>query len=362
MKNRNPNIDLLRGIAIFAVLLLHHALSYGFRDSVLAEILPKVWLHNLVINGGYGVTMFFTISGFLITSIAFRRYTTLGNINIWHFYRMRAARILPALLLALFLIVMFAFVGMESFQNSSRSKSSLGVAILSVLTFWHNVQMQQQGYFNYALNIYWSLSVEELFYLLFPLVCIAIKSRRYIVGIACVLIVIGPIYRWLHLDNGIDYRYAYLACFDAISFGVLAAILQAYVSRQAMHALRILAMICLPVVFLYGIQNNVVFGFTGISLCTALILMHISTTQTEFWRRITFPLRWMGRLSYELYLFHIIVLGLMRSIVPPSSVSGDQKLLMLLIMVVTSCLISYMVARWYATPLNKWLRSNDSVQ
>jgi len=72
--NRNPNIDLLRGIAIFTVLLLHHALSYGFRGSTIAEILPKAWLHNLVINGGYGVTMFFTISGFLITSIALRRY------------------------------------------------------------------------------------------------------------------------------------------------------------------------------------------------------------------------------------------------------------------------------------------------
>jgi len=207
--NRNPNIDLLRGIAIFAVLLLHHALSYGFRGSTLAEILPKIWLHNLVINGGYGVTMFFTISGFLITSIALRRYTTLERIDVWHFYRMRAARILPPLLLALLVIVLLALAGLDIFRNTGGGH----IAVFSVLTFWHNVLMQQQGWFNYALNVYWSLSVEELFYLLFPLVCIVLKSRRYIVGIACILIVIGPVYRWLHLDSSVDYRYA--------AFGVL---------------------------------------------------------------------------------------------------------------------------------------------
>jgi len=358
--NRNPNIDLLRGIAIFTVLLLHHALSYGFRGSTIAEILPKAWLHNLVINGGYGVTMFFTISGFLITSIALRRYTTLERIDVWHFYRMRAARILPPLLLALLIIVLLALAGVDVFRNTSggdsQPNSSLVVAVFSVLTFWHNVLMQYQGYFNYALNIYWSLSVEELFYLLFPLACIALKSRRSIIGIACMLIVIGPVYRWLHIDNGIDYRYAYLACFDAISFGVLAALLQGHITQRSMQPWRILATLGLPVVYFYGIQNNVVFGFTGIGLCTAIILTHISTTQTQFWRRATSPLRWMGRLSYELYLFHIIVLGIMRSLVAPPSVTGDYKLLMLLIMIIASCVVSYMVARWFANPLNKWFR------
>ena len=119
---------------------------------------------------------------------------------------------------------------------------------------------------------------------------------------------------------------------------------------------RILATVGLPVVYFSGIQNNVVFGFTGICLCTATILTHISTNQTQLWRRVTLPLRWMGRLSYELYLFHIIVLDTMRSLVPPSSVTGDYKLLMLLIMIISSCLVSYVVARWFANPLNKWLR------
>lgn len=359
MTNRNPNIDLLRGIAIFAVLLLHHALSYGFRGSFIADVLPKVWLHNLVVNGGYGVTMFFSISGFLITSIALRRYNTLENIDVRHFYRLRAARIFPPILLALLIIVLLALAGLESFRNTNDLPDSyLFIAVFSILTFWHNLLMQSQGWFNYALNVYWSLSVEELFYLFFPLACISLKSARYIALLAVILIVIGPIYRWLHFDNGIYYRYAYLACFDALSFGVLAALLQSKVSKEVMRPWRMIAMVGLPVIYFSGIHGNQIFGFSGIALCTAVILVHISSTQTKFIATTTFPLRWMGRHSYELYLFHIIVLGVMKSIVPPSTVEGNSKLLMLVVMLITSSLVSYLVARWFANPINKRLRGN----
>ena len=176
--------------------------------------------------------------------------------------------------------------------------------------------------------------------------------------LACCLVVIGPVYRWFHIDNGIDYRYAYLACFDALSFGVIAVFLQQKLSREILRPWRTAAMVALPVIYFSGIQSNVVFGFTGISLCTALILIHISRAQTYFWERMTLPIRWMGKLSYELYLFHIVVLGLMRSLVPPETVTGNTKLLMLCVMIVSSCIVSHLVARFYSQPINRYLRRN----
>ncbi|WP_345416737.1 hypothetical protein [Halioxenophilus aromaticivorans] len=175
-------------------------------------------------------------------------------------------------------------------------------------------------------------------------------------------IAIGPLYRWLHLDNDIDYLYGYLACFDAISFGILAALLQNKVSRNVMRIWQVAAVVGLVVIYFSGIRGHVVFGFTGIALCTAILLIHIPPNQTPFWSYLTLPLRWMGRHSYELYLFHIIVLGVMRFYIPPSTILGNTKLLMFGIMVGTSCFVSFVVARWYATPINRWIRQRRVAQ
>lgn len=360
MSVRNPNIDVLRGFAILVVLLLHHALAYGFRGSVTDDIIPSAWLHSLVINGSYGVTMFFAISGYLITSIALRRYGSLRNIDMWHFYRMRASRILPPLLLALTTVLILGQIGLPFFQNgggeSGYDGPSLWLTVLSLLTFWHNILMQQDGYFNYVLNVYWSLSVEEMFYLLFPLCCVMVRRGSHLVYLAALFVIVGPVYRWLNMDSSVDYLHGYLATFDALSIGVLAALLQEKITPRAVRPWRIIAVILLPIIYFLGINGNVIFGFTGISVCTAVLLIHSPATQTPFWKKVTFPLRWMGRHSYELYLFHIIVLAIMRSFIPSDTVTGNEKLLMLAIMITCSCLVSFVVARWYATPLNNWFR------
>jgi peptidoglycan/LPS O-acetylase OafA/YrhL len=69
------------------------------------------------------------------------------------------------------------------------------LAVASVLSFWHNVLMQSQGWFNYCLNIYWSLSVEEVFYLALPVSCLILR-RKWLMVLACLaLIIYAPIYR-----------------------------------------------------------------------------------------------------------------------------------------------------------------------
>lgn len=74
------------------------------------------------------------------------------------------------------------------------------------------------------------------------------------------------------------------------------------------------------------------------------------------------PLRWSGNLSYELYLFHLVVLGGLRTLYPPSATHGDEKLLLLGVYLVLSAAVSMLIARRYATPLNhfvkrQWLRA-----
>ena len=102
---RNARIDVLRGIAICAVLLLHFTLAYGLKNSPLGTWLAPQLLKAIAYNGNFGVTIFFVISGFLITSNSLSRWGDLKDIDLRSFYLLRVARIMPSLLLVLAIIV-----------------------------------------------------------------------------------------------------------------------------------------------------------------------------------------------------------------------------------------------------------------
>jgi peptidoglycan/LPS O-acetylase OafA/YrhL len=360
---RSARIDVLRGLAIFAVLLLHFSLTYNLVDSPLSQVLPAKWLHAAVINGNYGVTIFFVISGFLITSNNLLRYGPLGSVRLRNFYAFRFSRIIPPLILALFIIVALGLFNLSSFVNSRHGQplppGFSFIAILSVLTFWHNVLMQVVGYFNYCLNIYWSLSVEEVFYLAFPIACVWLVRSRFIVALCIAAIALGPLYRSMHLDNEIFYLYAYPACFDAIAFGCLAALLysELVIGKLVATPIRLSAAVGLGWSYFAGINGHEVFGFTLVALCSAGLL--INAFDGGGLRRWNLPGRimcWLGRHSYELYLFHIIVLGLLRAAIPKTMLPYAYKLPLFIAFLILSGLIAGLVARYFADPVNRRLR------
>lgn len=362
---RNFTIDVLRGISICLVLLLHFHLSYSLLDSPLALVLPEGAIKALVRNGNYGVTMFFVISGYLITSTTMRRYGSLAQVDVPSFYAFRFARIVPCLVLALALIVGLGLLGQPAFVNAAKPgwpKVSTPVAVLSVLTFWHNVLMQRAWYFNYAMNIYWSLSVEEMFYLVFLLLCLGLKRPVLIVAVWLLAIVLGPSYRSLHTDDEFYFMYAYPACFDAIAFGCCAALVaqRFHLRGAAGGAARIAAAALVAVTYFAGIHDHEVFGFTLVAAGTAVLLVgaHGEQVPGRLQRsRILAGLRWLGRHSYELYLFHIIVLGIMRGIWPRGTLAYAYKAPAMAAFVVLSTLAAWIVARFYAEPLNAALRT-----
>jgi len=361
--SRSARIDFLRGIAILAVLVLHFSLTYDLVKSPLSQILPAKWIHSAVINGNYGVTIFFVISGFLITSNNLLRYGRLAEVRLRQFYAFRFARIVPPLLLALCIILPLGLLGVPSFTNSQHGHILPPVfflaAIFSVLTFWHNVLMQIVGYFNYCLNIYWSLSVEEVFYLSFPIACTLLKRDRLIMALCLAAIVLGPVYRSAHRDNEIFFLYAYPACFDAIAFGCLAALLQAKfpIGRRVGNLIRWAGGIGLAIGYFAGIDGHEIFGFSLIALCTVGLLANAFEGAAPMPKLISSRiLCWFGRHSYELYLFHIILLAGIRDLVPRAALPTALKLPLFLLYLGASGLIAGTAARYFADPLNAWLR------
>ena len=172
---RDARIDMLRGVSILLVLLHHFNIPYSLKDTGLAALLGWPFLHALARNGNYGVTMFFVVSGFLITRNALDRWGGLDRIRPGAFYTLRAARILPCLLLALLTVDALALAGAQIFGNRADAAVSLWTVNAAALTAWVNVLIVQHGWINYPLGVLWSLSVEMAFYLLFPLACLALR-------------------------------------------------------------------------------------------------------------------------------------------------------------------------------------------
>jgi len=360
---RNPHIDVLRGAAIAIVLVLHFALAYGLKDSPLGTLFGAAFVNAVALNGNFGVTVFFVISGYLITDNSLKRWGSLARIDARAFYKARARRILPPLLLALGVIMALGSLGVPYFDNADGDRllppSFFAPAVASVLTFWHNVLMQSMGYFNYCLNVYWSLSVEEMFYLLLPLAGLLLRHTWLFVLLCVAAIVIGPVYRAHHADNELFYMYGYLACFDAIALGCLTALLVEWRKRPLPfeRPLRWLAGALLVTVYLRGIGGHEVFGFTWIALCAAAMLLtaHGQTHGGVAGSRALAPLRWMGRHSYELYLFHIIVLALLRNLFDDRHIGYAARLPLLACFIAASALLAYGVQRAF----HHALRSRD---
>jgi peptidoglycan/LPS O-acetylase OafA/YrhL len=361
--DRNYKIDFLRGVAILVVLILHFNISYHLDQSALSSIFSTDFIKAVASNGNYGVTMFFVISGFLITSTSLTRYGALGKIDPLGFYIFRFARIMPCLILVLSLIVLFNFLHIPIFQNDPNS-TSLSLAVFSVLTFWHNVLMEKAGYFNYCLNIFWSLSVEEIFYLMFPLVCLGLKKTRFILLFWFVLIIISPIYRSHYTNNEIIALYGYFSCFDAIAMGCVAAIISQKIQFQGWLRRVLLcgAGLLIAGVYLYnGIMENVVMGVSLMVIGVAIFLISVrddginkNNDSTSLFGRLV---SWFGRNSYELYLFHIIVLALMKEMVSPDALGNYTKLLWMAIFLSTSALVAGCISIFYSQPMNKKLRT-----
>ncbi|WGS52748.1 acyltransferase [Paraburkholderia sp. D15] len=369
MKNaapRDARIDLIRGVSIVLVLFHHFNIAYRLNDTSLASAFGWQAVRAVARNGNYGVTMFFVISGFLITSNAMRRWPGFERVDLRVFYTLRLARIVPCLLLLLAIVNAGASMGIAIFGNHA----PMGTAVsfwqvnLASLTFWMNVLIGKYGWVNYPLGVLWSLSVEEVFYLSFPLLCVTLRRESRLLAFWLVIAAIGPLYRFTHQGDEGGFLYAYFACFDGIAIGCCAAVLAKRVALQGRTACWLQGVVAAAMAFIYlcaPIAETNVLGVTAMALGTAMLLMGAATSgQQEHAhgdrKRRGSVLAWFGRHSYELYLFHLVVLGGLRTIWPPLMTAGNEKLLLLAAFFVLSALLSACIARFFSEPLNGTIR------
>lgn len=312
-------------------------------------------------NGNYGVTIFFVISGYLMTANTLRRWGRLDAIDARRFYALRMARILPCMFLLLAMVAALAALGGTLFQNCGFGEPPLPMwmTALASFTFWMDVLIAQHGWVNYPLGVLWSLSVEGVFYLGFPLVCLTLRRPRFIGAFWLLFIVAGPLCRWAHQGDEGGFLYAYLACFDGIAIGCCTAILVTRGTHPWMSTRRLQCMTILAMALLYlcwPISRSNVLGVTAMAIGTALLLANASgktiASSSAGYRFLAF----CGGLSYEIYLFHLIVLGLMRTTIPPVTASSPVKLGLLAGYLICSLGVACTVARYFSRPFDRLVR------
>ena len=153
-----PEIDGLRAIAVGAVILYHAQINISG--------------YNIFKGGFIGVDVFFVISGYLISSIILKELISNGSFSFKHFYERRVRRILPALLFLMLVSLPFAWLFLLPNSLIDFSKSILYSLIFSSNFYFHysgQIYGAEDGLLKPYLHT-WSLSVEEQFYVLFPII------------------------------------------------------------------------------------------------------------------------------------------------------------------------------------------------
>jgi peptidoglycan/LPS O-acetylase OafA/YrhL len=361
---RLDGIDLLRGLAIVFVLMNHVNIRLLAAKVLYTKFLPAQLVHFLVWNGQLGVQMFFAVSGFLITSITIRRWGALSNVRLRDFYMFRFARIAPLLLLLLVILSGLHFARVHNFIVTAKT-GGLGRALLAALTFHINVLEARRGYLPANWDVLWSLSVEEMFYLFFPLVCRVFGRGKLFFVILLTFIVLGPFGRTVFAHgNEVRQEYSYLGGMEGIALGCLTALIvsRTRFSRPVLWALGTggATVVLFSLVFSWQAYRGWP-GRTGLNMTILGIgtCMFIAATAQTQWRspRVLTPLLRIGQYSYEVYLTHMFVVfglfGLFLDIGRPMRLVPALFILTIL----TAGVLGALIASFYSEPMNRFLRN-----
>jgi len=343
-----PSLDGIRAIA-FLIVFLSHA---GFGRFV---------------PGGFGVTIFFFLSGYLITTMLRREHERSSKIDFKKFYMRRVLRIWPPFYLVLFLAVAVSWmVGTYSDPQLSGYYLEAFVTQFFHYSNYYNIEYGNQ-FMALGTEVYWSLAVEEHFYLLFPLLYVLLRKldigsskQATIFWSICLLVLLWRCL--LVFTMGADYDRIFFATdtrVDSILFGCALAVAgNPALDPDQQISERNLKYIFLPLAFalLVGsmlIRANVFRDTLRYSIQgVALYPVFIAAIRFPDWF-VFKPLNWgwmrfLGVLSYSLYLVPFMVIKALIKVMPELGLVGTSVLSLLI-----SLAISYAVYRFAEVPAAK---------
>ncbi len=308
-KGYRPDIDGLRAVAVVLVILFHAGVD-GF-------------------TGGYiGVDVFFVISGFLITGLIHKEIVA-GEFSFVRFYERRIRRIIPALFLVIFVSVIAGwFILLPSDLSDLTNSAAATAKFISNIWFWRETENYFAHQSEYAPLLHtWSLAVEEQFYIVFPILLIALarlrRARATVIVIAgiCALSFAYSAYAVAHTPSAAFF----LATSRAweLGLGALLALgavppIRAPWLREAIAAAGLAAIVAAGIVFRHATPFP---GMAALAPCLGAAAIIYTGAASGAVRRTCVgrllslrPVVFVGLISYSLYLWHWPMLAFLRQI------------------------------------------------
>jgi peptidoglycan/LPS O-acetylase OafA/YrhL len=253
---------------------------------------------------------------------------------------------------------------LQDFVVSART-GGLGQALFAALTIHVNVLEARRGYLPGNWDILWSLSVEEMFYLFFPIVCRLFGRGKLFVSLLLTFVVLGPLGRTVFAHGNEVWReYSYLGGMDAIALGCLTALFVAHRRLSRPFLLAIGSMGAVLLIFILGFSvraHSWGLGRNGLDMTIAALgtcLVIVAAAQTE-WRspRVFTPFLLFGQRSYEIYLTHMFIVFVFFHLFLMAGNPMWAVPALFTTVIFFAVLLGELVARFYSEPMNRWLRN-----
>lgn len=323
-----PSLDGMRAISIAFVLTSHAGLEPRFRHTGVF----RFFLNHLDV-GALGVTVFFVISGYLITSLLLRETIRTGTIQLGSFYFRRAMRIFPAY------YVYLAVALLISIRVGPQIATASFLSALGYFSNYYPYHMSHPELGGWRIAQTWSLSLEEQFYCFWPVLLLFARKRfavRSCIGIAAASAIIRCLtFRFMPSMNFDEQTYRmFHTGIDMILTGCLIALAR---NNTRWHELCICIERPGPCVaaLLYLLCSTVInarmpwwfhplLGIPLSCVSIACIVMYV-TAQPDTWIGRLLNLSWLrhiGKLSYSLYLWQQLFLGPFHFLVFPWSIGA----------------------------------------
>jgi peptidoglycan/LPS O-acetylase OafA/YrhL len=351
------DIDGIRGIAVLSALIYH----------AFPNVLP---------SGFIGADIFFVLSGFLITHLILDRIDE-KRFSLFEFYEGRVRRIFPTLILVLLTILILGW-----FVFLSNDYNQVGRHVLFSATFIQNLNLinGEIGYFDIdnssmPLMHLWSISIEEQFYIFWPILVGTIlrNKRKTLFALVSIITILSFFYNyWLAKDFDKSIYFLFQTRAWEITCGSLLVIflkefkssniLLSNINKPIFHDLiSVVGLILILISFIIIDKNKLYPGTLALLPVSGTVLLILSRCSKINRYLLSFkPLVWFGLISYSLYLWHMPLLSFLRLTSNTIAYESNYGIIMKILAIAISILISYLTWRHVETPI-RILSSRKSI-